>query len=231
MVDDHGEIREEISALLTRSGYRVSAAADGRQLRQILRASKVDLIILDIMLPGEDGLTICRNLRASSNIPIVMLTAKGDEFDKVLGLEMGADDYVAKPFGGRELVARIKAVLRRTHSLPPSQEPARIMSWKFDRWTLDAFNRHLTSDEEVLVVLSTAEFDLLMAFIQRPRIVLSREQLLDITQGLNSDAFDRSIDTRVSRLRRKIEADHQNPEIVRTVWGSGYMFTPDVTAE
>ncbi len=231
VVDDHEEIREEVSALLAKAGYRVSTAADGRHMRGVLQSGKIDLIVLDLMLPGEDGLTLCRNLRSKSNIPVIMLTAKGEEFDKVLGLEMGADDYLAKPFGGRELLARIKAVLRRAHAMPPGHEVLGVKTWKFDRWTLDASARNLRSDENIVVGLSTAEFNLLTAFVNRPHIVLSREQLLDLTRGRDADFMDRSIDTRISRLRRKIEKDPQNPEVIKTVWGGGYMFAAGVTAQ
>ncbi len=231
VVDDHEDIRELVSGLLAKAGYHVSTAVDGRQMRRILNESTVDLIVLDLMLPGEDGLTLCRNLRATTNIPVVMLTAKGEEFDRVLGLEMGADDYLAKPFGGRELIARVRAVLRRARALPPANGTPDVKMWKFDRWTFDLSARTLRSQENVVVSLSTAEFNLLRALVERPQTVLTRDQLLDLTRGRNADFVDRSIDTRISRLRRKIERNPQNPEILKTVWGGGYVFTAEVTRE
>ena len=231
VVDDHEEIRELVSGLLAKAEYRVSTAANGRQMRHILKESKVDLVVLDLMLPGEDGLTLCRDLRAATDIPVVMLTAKGEEFDRVLGLEMGADDYLAKPFSGRELIARIRAVLRRTQAMPSGQGIQGIKAWKFDRWTFDDAARNLRSEDNVVVPLSTAEFNLLRAFVERPQIVLTRDNLLDLTRGRDADFVDRSIDTRISRLRRKVERDPQNPEIIKTVWGGGYVFAAKVTGQ
>ena len=231
VVDDHEEIRELVSELLAKEGYRVSTAADGQQMRRILQTSKVDLIVLDLMLPGEDGLTLCRDLRATSSVPVVMLTAKGEEFDRVLGLEMGADDYLAKPFSSRELIARIKAVLKRTHTVPAGQGVSGTKMFKFDHWALDVSTRNLRSEDDVAVSLSTAEFNLLVTFVERPQIMLSRDQLLDLTRGREADFIDRSIDTRISRLRRKIEKDPRNPEIIKTVWGGGYVFAAEVTRE
>jgi len=229
VVDDHQDIRDLVAGLLAKEGYRVSAAADGRQMRRQLIESSVDLVVLDLMLPGEDGLTLCRDLRATTNIPVVMLTAKGDEFDRVLGLEMGADDYLTKPFGGRELVARIRAVLRRTRSVPAGTRSKTACVWRFDRWTFDTATRSLKSIDNALLSLSTAEFNLMKVFVERPQIVLTRDQLLDLTRGRESEFIDRSIDTRISRLRRKIEEDPQNPQILKTVWGDGYVFAADVS--
>lgn len=229
VVDDHRDIRELVAGLLTKAGYRVSTAADGRQMHRCLRESSIDLVVLDLMLPGEDGLTLCRNLRATSDLPVIMLTAKGEEFDRVLGLEMGADDYLAKPFGGRELVARIRAVLRRARALPVGDGESDVKEWRFDRWTFDLSTRALRSRSNVVVSLSTAEFNLLRALVERPGVVLTRDQLLDLTRGRDADCMDRSIDTRISRLRRKIETDPQNPEIIKTVWGGGYIFAAKVT--
>lgn len=231
VVDDHEDIRELVSGLLVRAGYRVRTAEDGRQMRRVLKEDRVDLIVLDLMLPGVDGLTLCRELRAVSDIPVVMLTARGEEFDRVLGLEMGADDYLAKPFGGRELVARIRAVLRRARALPPGHRRPGVKTWRFDRWTFDLSSRTLRSEDRVVVSLSTAEFNLLRVFVERPQVILSREQLLDLTRGRDADFIDRSIDTRISRLRQKIEQDPQNPEILRTVWGEGYVFAAEVRRE
>jgi two-component system OmpR family response regulator len=228
VVDDHREIRDLVSRALAREGYRVSTAADGRSMRKALADSRIDLVLLDLMLPGEDGLSLCRALRAESNIPVIMLTAKGDEVDRVIGLEMGADDYVAKPFGSRELIARIRAVLRRSGEAPVAAPGQRPMHYRFDRWTLDTGARELLRDDGVTVPLSTGEYDLLITFVERPQRVLSREQLLDLARGRAAAAFDRSIDTQVSRLRKKLERDPGEPKIIKTVWGGGYMFTPAV---
>jgi two-component system, OmpR family, response regulator len=231
IVDDHQEIRDLVSQILTKDGLRVSAAADGRQMRQRLRDNVIDLIVLDLMLPVEDGLALCRDLRArGSTIPIVILTARGDEIDRVLGLEMGADDYVAKPFSGRELLARIKAVLRRSRSLPPTGKNAVPSLYRFGKWTLDTARREIETDD-IVVPLSTGEYNLLMAFIEHPRRVLNRDQLLDLAKGRSAAPLDRSIDLQVSRLRRKIEEDARNPEMIKTIWGDGYIFTPAIESE
>ncbi len=230
IVDDHREIRELVSRALVKEGFRVSGAADGRAMHKLLADARIDLILLDLMLPGEDGLSLCRSLRAKSDIPIIMLTAKGDEIDRVVGLEMGADDYIAKPFGSRELVARIRAVLRRNRGerAPPQVEPAR---YRFDRFLLHAAARELLRDDGVTVPLSTGEYDLLTAFLERPQRVLSRDRLLDLARGRAAGNFDRAIDTQVSRLRKKIERDPADPRLIKTVWGGGYMFAATVTRE
>lgn len=231
VVDDHQEIRSLVSRVLEKDGYRVSTAADGRQMRQRLRDHVIDLIVLDLMLPVEDGLALCRDLRArSSTIPIIILTAKGDEIDRVLGLEMGADDYMAKPFSSRELLARIKAVLRRSHALPPTGQNAGPAQYRFGKWTLDTARRELET-EDIVVPLSTGEFNLLMAFLRHPQRVLNRDQLLDLAKGRSASPLDRSIDLQVSRLRRKIEKDPKNPMIIKTIWGGGYIFAPEIQSE
>lgn len=227
IVDDNREIRELVSRFLVKEGYRTSLASDGREMRKILKDGNIGLIILDLMLPGEDGLSLCRELRVESNIPIIMLTAKGEEVDRIVGLEMGADDYVAKPFSPRELVARMKAVLRRTQAITKEENVATF--YHFAGWTLNTTKRELLSSDDVEVPLSTGEYNLLTVLLERPKHVLNRNQLLDMTRGRSYDAFDRSIDTQVSRLRRKIEVDPKNPEFIKTVWGGGYIFTPDVT--
>jgi two-component system, OmpR family, response regulator len=230
IVDDHREIRDLVSRALVKEGFRASAAADGRAMRKALADGRIDLILLDLMLPGEDGLSLCRALRAQSQIPIIMLTAKGEEIDRVIGLEMGADDYLAKPFGSRELIARIKAVLRRSGERAGRAEPdLALRSYTFDRWRLDTGARELLRDDDVTVPLSTGEYDLLVAFLERPQRVLSRDQLLDLARGRSASPLDRSIDTQVSRLRRKLERDHADPRIIKTVWGGGYVFTPAVS--
>lgn len=230
IVDDHREIRDLVSRALSKEGFRVSAAADGRAMRKTMADSRIDLILLDLMLPGEDGLSLCRTLRSESNIPIIMLTAKGEEIDRVIGLEMGADDYLPKPFGSRELIARIKAVLRRSHEKTSTGDlEQRPKSYHFDRWGLDTGSRALLRDDGVTVPLSTGEFDLLIALVERPQRVLNRDQLLDLARGRSSVGLDRSIDTQVSRLRKKLELDPADPKIIKTVWGGGYIFTPAVT--
>jgi two-component system OmpR family response regulator len=232
IVDDHREIRELVSRALTKEGFRVSVAADGPAMRKVLADSRIDLILLDLMLPGEDGLSLCRALRAESHIPIIMLTAKGDEVDRVIGLEMGADDYLPKPFGSRELIARIRAVLRRSQdagsAAATGQRPRR---YRFDHWQLDTGTRELLGDDGVIVPLSTAEYDLLIVFVERPQRVLSRDQLLDLARGRAANALDRSIDTQVSRLRKKLEGDPGDPKLIKTVWGGGYMFMPVVSLQ
>lgn len=232
IVDDDYDIRELLSRFLGKHGYRVSVARDGKAMEQVLASTAVDLIVLDLMLPGDDGLVLCRQLRSRSNLPVIMLTAMGEETDRIIGLEMGADDYLPKPFNPRELLARIKAVLRRFHSLPeiPLQDKATpVQQLKFERWLFDTFKRELVDEEGVTLSLSTAEFDLLQAFVAHPQRVLSRDQLLDLARGRDANLFDRSIDTLVSRLRRKLETDPKNPELIKTVWGGGYMFTALVT--
>ena len=230
IVDDHREIRDLVSRALTKEGFRVSTAADGRAMQKVLSAGRIDLILLDLMLPGEDGLSLCRKLRAESNVPIIMLTAKGEEVDRVIGLEMGADDYLPKPFGSRELIARIRAVLRRSNEgISRGASEQRPRSYHFDRWVLDIGLRALLRDDGVAVPLSTGEFDLLIALVERPQRVLNRDQLLDLARGRSASSLDRSIDTQVSRLRKKLELDPGDPRIIKTVWGGGYMFTPDVS--
>ncbi len=227
VVDDDREIRDLLSRFLKKQGYRVETAGDGREMRQALGRWKIDLVVLDRMLPGEDGLTLCRRLRAESNIPIIMLTVMGSETDRVVGLEMGADDYLAKPFHPHELAARIKAVLRRTREFP--ERSGAVLG--FCGWRLDPVARSLQAPDGVDIALSDGEFDLLTAFAEHPQRVMSRDQLLDITRGRAAAPFDRSVDVQVGRLRRKIEADHKNPELIKTVRGGGYLFTPPVERE
>jgi two-component system OmpR family response regulator len=232
VVDDHREIRDLVSRALSKEGFRVSASADGRAMRKVLADGRIDLVLLDLMLPGEDGLSLCRELRAGSDIPIVMLTAKGDEVDRVIGLEMGADDYLPKPFGSRELIARIRAVLRRSPDRGAEARPReRPKLYHFDRWTLETGARALLREDGVTVPLSTGEYDLLIALVERPQRVLSRDQLLDLARGRAAAALDRSIDTQVSRLRKKIERDPGDPKIIKTVWGGGYVFAAEVRGE
>jgi len=228
VVDDHGEIRSLIAKYLTKHGYRVSAADGGVAMKRLLRAGAIDLVVLDIMMPGEDGLSLCRHLRATTDLPVILLTAMAEETDRIVGLEIGADDYVTKPFNPRELLARIKAVLRRAHSLPWRRDGDAADRVRFDRWTFEPNRREVTDEAGTVVPLSTADARLLSAFIAHPRMVLTRDQLLDLTQGRAAKAFDRSIDNQVSRLRRKIERDPKAPRLIKTVWGGGYMFTANV---
>jgi two-component system OmpR family response regulator len=230
IVDDHREIREVIAQMLSNEGFAVTVAADGGAMRRSLQGRKIDLVILDLMLPGEDGLSLCRELRTTMpTLPVIMVTAKGEEVDRVVGLEVGADDYVTKPFSSRELVARIKAVLRRAR--PPAAQPLEVRSYRFAGWHLNTLSRNLESPEGVVVPLSTSEFQLLLVFLTKPRTVLTRNQLLDMAKGREATPFDRSIDTHVSRLRRKLSDDARSPEIIKTVWGGGYFFTPEVIRE
>ncbi|MGY3945238.1 response regulator [Aeromonas tecta] len=231
VVDDHSEIRDLLKRFLEQHGMRVSCARDGKEMKRLLDEREFDLLVLDLMMPGEDGLTLCRELRVKSRLPIIMLTAMGEETDRIIGLEMGADDYLAKPFNPRELLARIKAVMRRTQAEPQPVPEALTRDLRFDRWLLDINRRELVDEEGVGMSLSTAEFDLLRVFLERPQRVLSRDQLLDLARGREAVAFDRAIDTLVSRLRRKLERDPKNPELIKTIWGGGYLFAADVTQE
>ncbi|MFM5551203.1 response regulator [Aeromonas veronii] len=229
VVDDHSEIRDLLKRFLEQHGLRVSCARDGKEMKRLLEEREFDLLVLDLMMPGEDGLTLCRELRFKSNLPIIMLTAMGEETDRIIGLEMGADDYLAKPFNPRELLARIKAVMRRTQAETQPAAETLTRDLRFDRWLLDVNRRELVDEDGVGLSLSTAEFDLLKVFLERPQRVLSRDQLLDLARGREAVAFDRAIDTLVSRLRRKLERDPKNPELIKTIWGGGYMFSADVT--
>lgn len=235
IVDDDREIRDLLSRFLRKHGFRVSVAVDGRDMRRALEDRAIDLIVLDLMLPGEDGLALCRRLRAESSVPVVMLTAMGEEIDRIVGLEMGADDYLAKPFNPRELLARIRAVLRRTGpgngggaSRGPTDGEPTEAAVRFAGWQFDLDKRELISPEGVLVPLSGGEFALLATFVQHPQRVLSREQLLDFARGRDAQPFDRAIDVQVSRLRRKIESDPREPALIKTVRGGGYLFAARV---
>ena len=228
VVDDSADIREPLVRYLAKKGMRAAAASGGPEMRRLLKANAFDLVVLDIMMPGEDGLSLCRMLRQTSDIPVILLTAMIDETDRVVGLEIGADDYVTKPFSPRELLARIRAVLRRSKTLPVNRNIVTATRFRFDHWQLDAGRRELVGADEIAVPLSTAEFRLLLMFLQRPHMVLSREQLLDLTAGRSLEPFERSIDNQVSRLRKKIEPDPKNPAIIKTVWGGGYVLAVEV---
>jgi two-component system OmpR family response regulator len=227
IVEDARDIREPLARYLREHGYRTTTAPDALAARKALRSSGIDLAVLDIMMPGEDGLSLCRSIRETSQIPVILLTARGEEVDRIIGLEMGADDYIAKPFSPRELIARIAAVLRRTQALPPRQKPPDAERIRFGDWLLDTGQRELIGKDGVATALSSGEFSLLRALIERPKISLTRNQLLDLTKGRDAELFDRSIDNHVSRLRRKLEPDPKNPRYIKTVWGGGYMFAAD----
>jgi two-component system OmpR family response regulator len=231
IVDDSADIREPLAKYLAKKGLRVSTADGGLEMRRAMKSSAIDLIVLDIMMPGEDGLSLCRMVRETTDIPVILLTAMVEETDRIVGLEIGADDYVTKPFSPRELLARIKAVLRRSRAMPRPVPPAERSRLRFDRWTLDTLRRELVGEDGVGVPLSTTEFRLLTVFLERPRMVLSRDQLLDLTSGRSLEPFERSIDNQVSRLRKKIEADPKNPAIIKTVWGGGYVLAAEVAVE
>ena len=226
VVDDDAEIRSLVAEYLRSHGYRVSVARDGVQMRGALKADRSDLIVLDLMLPGEDGLSLCRDLRARSNLPVIMLTARRDEIDRIIGIEMGADDYLGKPFNPRELLARIKSVLRRARALPVSQVDARRL--RFAGWTLDCVARHLIDAEGVIVPLSGAQYRLLAAFLNHPDRVLDRDRLVDLALGREATPFDRSIDVQVSRLRQLLRDNGREPRIIKTVRNGGYVLAAAV---
>ena len=230
VVDDHKDIREPLAEYLAGHGYRVSQAEDSKTLTALLKTSKVRLVILDIMMPGESGLDVCRRLRETLDIPVILLTALAEDTDKIIGLEIGADDYITKPFNPRELLARVKVVLRRAEKLPSNFSEASSGFSLFSGWKLDISRQVLISFESSEETqLSTTEFKLLTTFLAHPNIVLSRDQLLDLVSNRASDVFDRSIDNQVSRLRKKIETNPREPEIIKTVWGGGYRLTCDVS--
>jgi two-component system OmpR family response regulator len=227
IVDDDAEIRSLLGTYLTRNGLKVSAVGDGKAMWRALDVGQggqaVDLIVLDLMLPGDDGLTLCRDLRARSEIPVIMLTARGDETDRIVGLEMGADDYLPKPFSARELLARIKVILKRVRSLPPNLRPDDSATLQFGDWQLDNHQRTLISPQGEVLPLSGAEFRLLRIFLAHPHRVLNRDQLVDLTQGREADPLDRSIDVQVSRLRQRLGDDPKDPRLIKTVRGEGYV--------
>ncbi len=228
IVDDHREIRDALVKYLEKNGMRATSAADAIAMDAAMKVGQFDLVVLDVMMPGEDGLSVCRRLRAQGGVPILMLTALGDETDRIVGLEVGADDYLPNPFNPRAWLARIKAILRRSDRVEVAGGSLAGRRLAFDRWVLDTDRRTLTDADGAEVALTTAEFRLLTAFLERPRFVLNREQLLDLTSGRASQVFDRTIDNQISRLRRKIEADPAKPTLIATVWGGGYSFSSDV---
>lgn len=230
VVDDDSQLRQLVGKFLRSNGFRVTSVGTAPEMKHSLASTPIDLVILDLMLPGTSGLELCRNLRATSSVPVIMLTAKSEEADQIVGLEVGADDYVTKPFSPRELLARIKAVLRRT-GLEPNVSPRAAFRWGygFNGWRLDTLKRELTNPEGIVVDLSTGEFNMLLAFVEQPQKVLTREQLLDAARNRVATGFDRSIDVQISRLRRKITTGEDDHAMIKTVRGVGYMFVPTVT--
>jgi len=228
LVEDERSVRDPLADYLKHNGFRVMQARHAKDARHLLARYKFDLVVLDIMMPGEDGLSLCRSIREKLDIPTILLSAKAEETDRIVGLEMGADDYVVKPFAPRELLARVRAVLRRAQMVPRSQRAPAHRAMRFGCWTLETGPRQLVRDDGLVVPLSTGEFNLLLVFLERPHIVLSRDQLLDLTQGREATVFDRSIDNLISRLRKKVEVDPKNAVYIRTVWGGGYTLAADV---
>lgn len=228
IVDDDREIRDLISKFLIENHMRVTTAANTKEADRKTASARFDLIVLDLMMPGEDGLSYCRRLRNHSNTPVIMLTAMGEDTDRIIGLEMGADDYLPKPFNPRELLARIRAILRRMDSTPQTVTDTLRHDLSFEGWRLNPVKRELHDSEGSLISLTSGEFDLLLVFATHPQRILNRDQLMDLTRGRESMPFDRSIDVQLSRLRHKIEADPKSPSLIKTVRNSGYMFTPEV---
>ncbi len=230
VVDDDRELRALLSEYLQKQGYRVTAVADGKAMRAAINTSRPDVIVLDVMLPGEDGFSLCRALRSRSHTPIIMLTARGEETDRIVGLELGADDYVPKPYNPRELVARIKSVLRRARAMPDNLQPEVARIYRFAGWTLDSATRNLTSPLGVVVPLSGTEFRLLQIFLNHPNLVLTRDQLVDLMLAREAAAYDRAIDVQVSRLRQRLGDGAREPAIIKTVRGQGYVLAASVSA-
>ncbi len=231
IVDDDREIRSLLAQYLEKHELRTTAVADGREMRRVLERAHVDLLVLDLMLPGEDGLSLCRELRSRSQLPIIMLTARGEDVDRIVGLELGADDYVAKPFNPRELLGRIKAVLRRSAHAPRDPSPESMRGFCFGGWRLDTVTRTLTSSDGRELALSGAEYRLLAVLLAAGNRVLTRAQLTELLRGRDADPFDRSIDVRVSRLRQILGDDARAPQIIKTVYGEGYVIGVTVTTD
>jgi len=231
VVDDDAEIRNLLREYLEKNGYRVTTVADGKGMWAALELGRADLVVLDLMLPGDDGLTLCRNLRARSAMPVIMLTARGEETDRIVGLEMGADDYLAKPFNPRELLARIKSVLRRSRTLPDNLQSETASRIRFAGHVLDLASRNLVSPGGVVVALSGTEFRLLRIFLAHPNRVLNRDQLIDLMLSRDASPFDRSIDVQVSRLRHRLGEDAKEPAIIKTVRSEGYVLSVPVEVE
>ena len=231
IVDDDREIRGLLAQYLEKHDFRTTAVPDGKEMRRVLERSHVDLLVLDLMLPGEDGLSLCRELRGRSQVPIIMLTARGEDVDRIVGLELGADDYVAKPFNPRELLGRIKAVLRRSAHAPRDPSPDSVRSFAFGGWRLDTVTRTLTDAAGKEDALSGAEYRLLAVLLAAGNRVLTRAQLTEILRGRDADPFDRSIDVRISRLRQILGDDARAPQIIKTVYGEGYVIGVSVESQ
>ena len=227
LVDDEESLREPLAEYLSGQGFMVLQAQSAAEARSFLLKERPDLVLLDIMMPGEDWLSLCRHLSENRHLAVILLTARGEATDRIVGLEIGADDYVVKPFEPRELVARIRSVLRRASRTEPSHEPEPHL-YLFEGWRLDPLRRKLTDPQGAVVTISSAEFRLLVAFLDHPGQVLDRDRLLDMVQGREAHLFDRAVDNQVSRLRRKIEADSRDPKLIQTVWGGGYRLAADV---
>ncbi|SMC29749.1 two-component system, OmpR family, response regulator [Andreprevotia lacus DSM 23236] len=230
IVDDDPDIRDLLAAYLGDYGYEVDKAGNGDEMHALMHEHHYQLLVLDLMLPGEDGLSLCRNLRQQSDLPVIMLTARGDPLDRVIGLEMGADDYLPKPFEPRELVARIQTVLRRSRNGAKQKQDVAPIAYRFAGWHLSVLRRQLTTPSNMVVPLSNAEFRLLMVFLDAPHRVLSRDLLLDLARGRSIEAFDRSIDLLVSRVRQKLSDDPREPKLIKTIRGEGYVFDAEVVA-
>jgi len=231
VVDDDTELRNLLSEYLGQAGFRVTSVGDGRQMQRAMEGARFDLIVLDVMLPGDDGLALCRRLRSGSRIPILMLTARGDEVDRIVGLEMGADDYLSKPFNPRELLARVKSILRRACCLPENLADEDVRRFRFLDWTLDTRTRQMLSPTGVVVDLSGAEYKILRVLLEHPNRVLSRDQILEFTQGREASAFDRAIDVQIGRLRRKLGDDPREPRLIKTVRNEGYVLAVPVVRQ
>ncbi|WP_420384642.1 response regulator [Novosphingobium sp.] len=226
LVDDEAALREPLASYLTKQGFVVTQAGSAADARLRIASANYDLVLLDIMMPGEDGLSLCRHLAETRRMPVIFITARGESTDRIVGLEIGGDDYIVKPFDPRELVARIRSVLRRSGRAPV--EVGEAVVYEFENWRLDPLKRRLIDPEGAVVSISSAEFRLLLAFLDHPRQVLDRDRLLDMVQGREAHLFDRAVDNQISRLRRKIEPDSRNPQLIQTVWGGGYMLAAEV---
>ena len=230
IVDDDPEIRRLLVDYLARNSFDAYAARDGREMWQALERHAIDLVVLDLMLPDTDGLTLCRDLRAKSSLPVLILTARGEETDRIIGIEMGADDYLVKPFNPRELLARIKSILRRTRALPPNLRPEQARYLSFSGWTLDTASRLLSAPDGVATPLSGGEYRLLRILLDHPNRVLNRDQLTELIHGREAEAYDRAIDVQISRLRQRLRDDSREPELIKTVRGEGDVLAPTIEA-
>lgn len=230
VVDDDLDIRDSLQEYLTASGFAVSVAKNAGAARRQISEQSFDLVLLDIMMPGEDGISLCRSILNQKATPVIFLSARSEDVDRVVGLEIGADDYLGKPFMPRELLARIRSVLRRTGGEEAVRDVEKRKFYEFECWSLDVAKRNLRRDDGVTISLSSSEFALLLIFVQRPGIVLSRDRILELSRADGIDIFDRSVDSQISRFRKKLEIDPKNPTVLKTVWGGGYVFAAEVKA-